>query len=220
MTSQAVPDVPQTFLAFRTWTLDKARMQLGSTTPAGGYRAKGKAAKELWMANALGVNLGAWPKDGECLTAKCTARSDFEDDDAYEAAHLYAGDGRVASPGPECKGSGGHGCGIYATTDLGVINTYLSRTAPVMGVVELGGRVLECPQGYRAEFVRVAAILLIDEVLTKPLSQDMLRKVAKAYGVPALVPTSTRPEDYREAIENSSEVTNDVDAELRELTGR
>jgi hypothetical protein len=206
MTDTTVPDVPQTFLAFRVWSLDKAHMNLGSTTPAGGLK-KG-CVKELWMANALGVNLGSWPKD-DSLVAKCTARGDFDDDDAYEAAHLFAGDGRVASPGPECKGSGGHGCGIYATTDLGVINTYLSRTTSVMGVAELGGRVLECPQGYRAEFARVAAVLLIDEVLTKPVSHDILRKVARSYGVPAIVPFSTEPEAYRTLIHPDETVVTD-----------
>jgi hypothetical protein len=208
MTDMTVPDVPQTFLAFRTWSLDKAHMSLGSTTPAGGF-SKAKGVKELWMANALGAPLGAWPKDGECLTAKCSARESFDNDEAFEAAHLFAGDGRIASPGPECKGSGGHGCGIYATTDLGIINTYLSRSAPVMGLVELGGRVLECPQGYRAEFARVAAILLIDEVLTKPLSHDVATKVADTYGVPALVPISTRPEDYRSLISPDEAVVTD-----------
>ncbi len=210
--------MPQTFLAFRTWTLDRTHQTLGSTTPAGGFSSK-KAKEASWMVGALGIPLGAWPKDGESMEARCSARDMFEDDDQFDVVHLGK-DGRVASPGPECKGSGGHGCGIYSTTDLGIINTYLSRTAPVLGVVELGGRVLPCPQGYRAEFARVAAILLIDEVLTKPVSHDMLRKIARAYDVPALIPHSTDPEQYREAIENANEITGDLDSELRDLLGR
>ena len=83
-------------------------------------------------------------------------------------------------PGRECT------CGIYATTDLDVINGYLSRGAPVLGIVELGGRVIPATQGYRAAFARVAVILLIDEALTEP--HAVLRKLAAAYRVPAVVP--------------------------------
>src|SRR5258708_28931878 len=124
------------------------------------------------MGGGLGTPPAGGHKDGEGMGARCSAREMCQDAGQFGVVHLGK-DGRVASPGPECKGSGGHGCGIYSTTDLGIINTYLSRTAPVLGVVELGGRVLPCPQGYRAEFARVAAILLIDEVLTKPVSHDM-----------------------------------------------
>ena len=64
------------------------------------------------------------------------------------------------------------------------------------GVVELGGRVIPATQGYRAAYARVAVILLIDEVLTEPHS--VLRKLAAAYSIPAVVPHSADPEDYRE----------------------
>lgn len=84
---------------------------------------------------------------------------------------------------------------------------------------ELGGRVLECPQGFRAECAQVAAILLIDEVLTKPISPDQLRYIAKSYGVPALVPHSMVGQEYREAIDNASSIVNDLDAELAQLLG-
>ena len=87
-------------------------------------------------------------------------------------------------------------CGIYATTDLGVINGYLSRSAPVLGVVELGGRLIPATQGYRAAYARVAVILLIDDALTEP--HDVLRDLADAYRVPAVIPHSADPEDYRE----------------------
>ena len=95
-------------------------------------------------------------------------------------------------PAPDCS------CGIYATTDLEVINGYLSRTAPVLGIVELGGRLIPATQGYRAAYARVAAILLIDEALTEP--HGLLRELAAAYRVRALAPFSCDPEDYREAI--------------------
>ncbi len=161
------------------------------------------------MAGAPAAPLGAWPKDGEGLLAKCTAQHSFANDDEFTAAHFRDKDGRIASPGPECKGSGGHGCGIYSTTELGVIDTYLSRSAPVFGLVELSGRVMECEHGYPAEYAAVAAILLIDEVLSKPVSHDLLRKVARAYGVQALVPHSTRSEDYRSLINPDEPVVTD-----------
>jgi hypothetical protein len=193
-------------LAFRSWTLDRARLTLGSTTPAGGFQKK--SARDAWMAGALAAPLGAWPKH-DSLEANCNARNTYEDDEAFEEAHFAGNDGRVAIPGPECKGTRGHGCGIYATTDLSIINTYLSRTAPILGIVEMGGRVLDCAQGYRAEFASVAAILLIDEVLTKPIGHSLLEKVANIYGVPAIVPFSTVAEDYRSAIHPEETVVTD-----------
>lgn len=206
MTDLTIPDVPATYLAFRTWTYDRAHQTLGSTTPAGGYT---KARdKDAWMAGALSAPLGAWPKD-DSLVAACNARARFDSDEAYNEAHYCDRDGKIAAPGEKCTGNGGHGCGIYATTDLGIINRYLSRTAPVLGVVELGGRVLDCEQGYRAQYASVAAILLIDEVLTKPVSHDLLRKVARAYGVPAVVPHSTLAEDYREVIDSDEIAVSD-----------
>ena len=51
-------------------------------------------------------------------------------------------------PDPDCT------CGIYATTDLEVVNDYLGDEAPVLGIVELGGRTIPATQGYRAEAAR------------------------------------------------------------------
>jgi len=128
--------------------------------------------------------VGNWPHDRP-LAATCAAppaRKKKGDDDG-EPDH-----GPV--PGKECS------CGIYATTDLEVINGYLSRTAPVLGVVELGGRVIPATQGYRAAYARLAVILLVDEALTEPHS--VLRDLADAYRIPAVIPFSADPEDYRE----------------------
>jgi len=79
-----------------------------------------------------------------------------------------------------------------------VVNDYLSPEAPVLGVVELGGRIIPATQGYRAQAARVAAVLLVDEMFTLP--HGALRKVAERYQVPALVPHSTEPNDYRSEI--------------------
>ena len=89
-------------------------------------------------------------------------------------------------------------CGLYVTTDLDVVNDYLSPDAPVLGIVELGGRTIEATQGYRAQAARVAAILLIDEMFTLP--HGTLKKLAERYQVPALVPFPPNPRDYRAAI--------------------
>ena len=113
-------------------------------------------------------------------------------------------------PDPGCS------CGIYATTELEVVNVYLCREAPVLGIVELGGRTIEAAEGYRAQAARVAAILLIDEMFTLP--HGTLKKLAESYRVPAFVPHSTEPEDYRAAIHQPGFRTADWD-QLKKFLG-
>ena len=160
------PDFPQTRLALRVWQFDRERLALKSLNTP---------RKASWMAKAMAGPEGDWPRR-QVLTATCPLPQKERHDDPV--------------PGQECT------CGIYATTDLDVIDSYLSRTAPVLGVVELGGRVIPATQGYRAAFARVAVILLIDEAITEP--HAVLRKLAAAYSIPAVVPISADPEDYRE----------------------
>ena len=107
-------------------------------------------------------------------------------------------------------------CGIYATTDLDVINGYLDRSAPVLGIVELGGRVIPATQGYRAQYARVAVILLVDEFLTEP--HPVLRELAAAYRVPAVVPHSVSVEDYRE-LAGLPTLAGEAEAWLRQIGG-
>jgi hypothetical protein len=128
-----------------------------------------------WVGKAMSSPGGDWPRR-RVLTASCRAKDKHDD----------------PVPGQECT------CGIYATTDLDVISGYLSAGAPVLGVVEMGGRVIPATQGYRAAFARVAVILLLDDALTEP--HAVLRNLAGAYRVPAVVPHSADPEDYRGAI--------------------
>ena len=168
-----VPDYPQTRLALRTWQFDKAAMAVRSlNAPAG---------KKSWMTTAMTSPAGIWPH-GQPLAARCPVTGDKAHEDPV--------------PGRECT------CGIYATTDLDIISGYLSKFAPVVGVVELGGRVIPATQGYRAAFARVAVILLLDEALTEP--HPVLRKLAAAYKVPAVIPHSADPEDYRELASSPS----------------
>ena len=170
--SEKAPDFPQTRLAFRSWQLDRAAMAVLS------LNAPGRNAS--WLAKAMASPAGNWPY-GKPLEASCrdAARKPKDGEEPH---------GPV--PAKDCT------CGVYATTDLGVINHYLDRAAPILGVVELGGRIIPAAQGYRARGARVAAILLIDEALTEP--HHLLRELAEAYRVPALVPHSADPEDYRE----------------------
>jgi hypothetical protein len=169
------PDFAQTRLALRSWQLDRTAMAVRSLNAPMGKRSN-------WIAKQMAQPAGNWPHDHP-LAAAC-AMPPRRKKDGEEITH-----GPV--PDPKCT------CGIYATTDLDVIGTYLSRWAPVLGVVELGGRLIPASQGYRAAYARVAAILLIDEALTE--SHGLLRELAAAYRVPALVPHSADPEDYREA---------------------
>jgi len=171
------PDFPQTRLALRAWGFDRTLMTVRSlNAPAGGRKA-------TWLAKAMASPAGSWPHSRP-LAAACPLppRRKKKDDEEF-AEH-----GPV--PAKDCS------CGIYATTDLEVINGYLSRVAPVLGVVEMGGRVIPATQGYRAAYARVAVILLVDEALTEPHS--VLRDLADAYRVPAVIPHSADPEDYRE----------------------
>jgi hypothetical protein len=191
-TGKAVPDFPQTRLAFRSWQLDRAAMAVLS------LNAPGRNAS--WLAKAMASPAGNWPYD-KLITATCGQPRKKAKDDEEEHGPV---------PGMECR------CGIYATTDLGVINHYLSREAPILGVVELGGRVIPATQGYRAQYARVAAILLVDEALTEP--HHLLRELAEAYRVPALVPISVDPENYREVV-GLPTVGAEAEAYLRQIGG-
>jgi hypothetical protein len=182
-----VPDFPQTRLALRCWQFDRDRLTLRSLNAA--------HKKTSWMAKAMSSPAGDWPQRG-LLTASCNKRGEDKHDDAV--------------PGQDCS------CGVYATIDLDVIDGYLSRFAPVLGVVELGGRIIPATNGYRAAYARVAGILLIDEALTEPHS--VLRKVAAAYRVPAVVPHSVSPEDYRE-LTGSPSLAAEAEAYLRGQMG-
>ena len=193
------PDYPQTRLALRAWQIDRAALSVRSlNAPSAGRKAS-------WLAKAMAAPIGNWPH-GAPLAATCSqppVRKRKKDEDDGEPDH-----GRV--PSPHCS------CGIYATTDLEVIAGYLSRTAPVLGVVELGGRIIPASQGYRAAYARVAVILLLDEALTEPW--PLLRELADAYRVPAVVPHDADPESYRE-LAGLPTVGGEAEAWLRQIGG-
>jgi hypothetical protein len=197
-----IPDVPQTALAFRTWRLSESNRLLSINAPnltgkAGGSQQQG-ARKIGWIHRHLADEEGqhGWPI-GSNLVAQCGIRGGGAEDIPEH--------GKI--PAKECS------CGIYATTELKVINSYLGNEqymgvairGPVLGIVELGGKVVPATQGYRARFARVAAILAIDEVFS--LTYPHLAQIAELYQVPLIKPFSVEPEDYREAIGQMPAVT-------------
>jgi hypothetical protein len=197
-TGKAAASEPQTRLALRTWQLDRNVMQVRS------LNAPGSGRRASWIAKALASPEGNWPHDPP-LAAACTLPPRRKKDDGEgDQEH-----GPV--PARDCS------CGIYATTDLDIINSYLSRSAPVLGIVELGGRVIPATQGYRAAHARLAVILLVDDALTEP--HRLLRKLADAYKVPAVVPHSADPEDYRE-LAGLPTIATEAEEWLRQVGGQ
>jgi hypothetical protein len=197
-----IPDVPQTALAFRTWRLSESNRLLSINAPnltgkAGGSAQQG-VKKIGWIHRHLADEEGqnGWPIASN-LVAQCGVRGASAEDIPEH--------GKI--PAKECT------CGIYATTELKVINGYLGNEqymgvairGPALGIVELGGKVIPATQGYRAKFARVAAILAIDEVFS--LKYPHLAQIAELYQVPLIKPFSLDPEDYREAIGQMPAVT-------------
>jgi hypothetical protein len=92
---------------------------------------------------------------------------------------------------------------------------------PVLGIVEMGGKVIPATQGYRARFARVAAILAIPSEFS--LARAHLQQIAELYQVPLLEDISKNPEDYREAISQMPAVTDpssvgdEIDQWLKDL---
>jgi hypothetical protein len=197
-----IPDVPETALAFRTWRLSDDNKLLSINAPALTGKAGGNGAQNVrkigWIHRHLADAEGqsGWPI-AEPLMAHCGVRG--------AGAEAIPEHGKI--PAKECS------CGIYATTSIKVINQYLGNEVylgvairgPVLGIVELGGKVWPASQGFRARYARVAAILCIDEVFS--LTRAHLNQIAELYQVPLLVPHSVNPEDYREAIGQLPAVT-------------
>lgn len=197
-----IPDVPQTALAFRTWRLSDSNRLLSINAPnltgkAGGSQQQG-TRKIGWIHRHLADDEGqhGWPI-AEPLMAQCGVRG--------QGAEAIPEHGKI--PSKDCS------CGIYATTEIKVINSYLGNEiymgvnirGPVLGIVEMGGRVIPATQGYRARFARVAAILAIPSEFS--LTRAHLAQIAELYQVPLLEDISKDPEDYRGLIGNMPAVT-------------
>lgn len=212
-----IPDRPQTVLAFRTWRLSESNKLLSINAPtltgkAGGNPMQGYTRKVTWIHRALADPEGqdGWPI-GQPLVAHCG-----HDRSATGEASKNPDHGPI--PAKTCT------CGIYATTSIQVINQYLGNEVingtiairgPVLGVVELGGHTIPATQGFRAGGARVAAILLIDPVFS--LSKSQLKQIADIYQVPALVPHSLIPEDYRDSLLVQPSIEDEIERDLKEL---
>lgn len=195
------PGQAMTRLALRTWQIDRASLAVRSlNAPAG---------RANWIARQMAQPAGNWPHDHP-LAADCRKTGPLTRKKKGEEVEVEHG----PVPSRDCT------CGIYATTSLEVVNGYLRHDSPVLGVVELGGRLITAEWGYRAAYARVAAILLIDPALTEPWS--LLQQLAAAYKVPALVPHSQDAEDYRDLLGLASPgslLADEAEAWLREHGG-
>lgn len=196
-----IPDVPQTALAFRTWRLSDSGRLLSINAPSLTGKAGGNAnqpRRVAWVHRAMASDgQDGWPVGGP-LTAHC----------GMQGANAEKNEDHGKIPSKSCS------CGIYATTSIKVINQYLGNEViqgtiairgPVLGIVEMGGRVIPATQGFRAAFARVAGIIQIDEAFS--LSGPQLKQIAATYRVPLLKDLSVDPEEYREYIEGMPAMT-------------
>jgi hypothetical protein len=193
-------------LAFRVWEASREHLSLGS------FNARPGKPPPWWMPGAFDTPAGSWPKDHP-LKAECKRGQAHEAHDP-DGCEVPGCDHIGGIPAPGCR------CGIYATRNMRVVSDYL-RTArePVLGLVEIGGRVIMAEPGHegyaRSQYARIAAILLIDRSLT--LDAGTLRRLADAYHVPALVPSSVDPQDYRDQVMTTSTLADEADEYLRRL---
>lgn len=214
--TEKIPDVPQTFLAFRTWRVDPHGKLMSINGPQLTGNAGGQnKPKPSWIHRQMASPVGGWPTGGKMLKAHCGRGGKEDDNPSNPGSH-----GRI--PAESCT------CGIYATTSLLVVNKYLgngtipgtiSTQGQVLGIVELGGRVIPATEGYRASHARIAAILKIDPAYT--ISHSRLEEIAALYHCPALDPHSIIPEEYRSRLvpeEEDSPMADDIENWLKGIT--
>lgn len=191
-------------LAFRVWQLDREHLSLHS------FNAAPPKPPAWWVVSAFATPVGGWPHDHP-LAAQCKAGHEHEEHEPDEC-EVPGCDHLGGIPSPGCR------CGIYATRSMRVVSDYLrAAREPVLGLVELGGRTIMGEPGHegyaRAQYARVAAILLIDRSLT--VDRETLRRLAHAYHVPALAPVSVDADDYRPEIAVTSTVAGEAEEWLR-----
>ena len=124
--------------------------------------------------------------------------------------HAVCMHGKHRAADPDCT------CGIYAATDISVAAPYTGVGNAFGLVYGWGEHVVPADDGFRAEYARIAAIFAVVREVSMELPH--LRRVAKLYGVPLLVPHSLDIGDYAVLLrEEDGVVGGDIDAELREL---
>jgi hypothetical protein len=196
--------VTGTALALRCWELDRVHLALIS------FNARPGKPPAWWMANAFDTPVGSWPYDRP-LKAECKGGREHQAHDPDDC-EVEGCDHQGGIPAPVCR------CGIYGTRDLTVVSDYLrAATAPVLGLIEMGGRTImadpDRPAYARAQYARAAAILLVDRSLT--VDHGTLRRLADAYDVPALVPHSVDPEDYSDVVVTTSTLADEAEEYVR-----
>lgn len=199
-------DAAPSALALRVWEVDRQHLLLRS------FNTAPPEPPVWWVGRAFAEPVGGWPKDRP-LVAECRAGQPHtphlpECDPETCIDH----DGGV--PAPDCR------CGIYCTRSTKVVSDYLRQArGGALGLVEMGGRTIMGEVGHpgyaRSQYARVVAVLLIDRSLT--IDHGTLRRLAEAYRVPALVPHSTDPDDFRDRITVTSTIADEAEAWLREL---
>lgn len=186
-TNLSIPDVVESLVGFRVWRLRDDDLSLWSVTRG---NPKKVDKKQLLLSNTTPD--GYWPKQNHpngwsVLEASC-ARQEKPDNNHFP-------------PDSDCT------CGIYATYDVNVIANYI-QSAPVLGLVQGYGTVIpgleddETIGGFRSEKAKIVALLAISEDFTVP--HRTLRKVAKEYNIPLVVPWSIHASEYAEAIRNGT----------------
>lgn len=198
-------DAAPSALALRVWEVDRQHLLLRS------FNAAPPEPPVWWVGRAFAEPVGGWPRDRP-LVAECRA-------DQPHTPHLpecgpdcIDHDGGI--PAPDCR------CGIYCTRSIKVVSDYLRQArGGALGLVEMGGRTIMGEVGHpgyaRSQYARVAAVLLIDRSLT--IDHGTLRRLADAYRVPALVPHSTDPDDFRDRLTLTTTLADEAEAWLRGL---
>lgn len=157
-TGELVPDLPAPIRAYRSWS------------PSG---------------LKLTGNGGAiWPI-GRPLEARC---SNFHGSPMWMS--FYRGTERPTKhdhpiPSPTAKGHNGFGCGIYAYKTYAQAREHGSG---VVGCVELGGRVYEHENGYRAQFGMIVALYCFTYSYDEDDDDPTLERLAQVYDVPVEEP--------------------------------
>lgn len=173
-TKQRAPDYAQPIIGVRAWRVDKNGF-LNSTT----------RRSEQWM-------------PGEVKRASC--------DRLASIAHLNSVGG-VGIPDPRRKvvrheaPQSGCSCGLYAFYDRQSCKDhgdgFSVEDSQVTGAVSAWGeKVILCEYGFRAQYMKLEALVLEEETIEVfgfPISaREAHEKLARRYGVPLLLPTEVR----------------------------
>lgn len=178
-----VPDVGGPIRAWRVWRVDEFRGRWGLSSAR--IRAR-TSHLPLIDGRISRTSQGSvyWPVGG--LEARCLCRAYQSKRVRVAAEHLP----HDPCPGPPPRHHWmGYGCGVYGMRDRGkLLNAIWPQGAHVLGQVELGGRVWEHREGWRAQYARVVSLDLPLADLAHQVGwyelHDVLQELARRYRVP------------------------------------